>query len=128
MARQYTSAYKEVLEEGLPDLQRALGAGRSLQEAVVLCFLGFLERHGDSLIERKCGVKEARAASRYARKVLQSGWPEGRGARRSFQAMDRWLRAKGNERNPGTSADLTAAVLFLALQGEIIQKPIALSI
>jgi len=34
-----------------------------------------------------------------------------------------WLRADGNRRNPGTSADLVAATLFVALREELIPLP-----
>lgn len=126
VARQYANGYREALEEGLPALARALWAGRTLEEAVVLSFLEILARHEDSLIARKCGRRVAAEASRRARAVLASGWPQGTAARRSLRTLDRWLRARGNQRNPGTSADLTAAVLFLALAGGIIRHPVAL--
>ena len=37
--------------------------------------------------------------------------------------LDTWLRAKRNERNPGTTADLVTASLFAALREGIIPLP-----
>ena len=120
IARQYSGAYFEVLHEGLPHLS-ALTSGCSIQESIVGCFLGFLSRHGDSLISRKCGERLSHEASRRAREVLETGWPGTEEATSALRDLDRWLRGDGNRRNPGASADLTVAVLFLAMQGGIIQ-------
>lgn len=126
VARQYCSAFREVLDDGLPALTRALARGLDLEQAVILCHLSFLSRHGDSLIARKCGAAASQEAARRARQVVEADWPAGRGSNRRLSALDRWLRSDGNQRNPGTSADLTAAVLFLALGSGIIQGPLAL--
>ncbi|MFC1759755.1 triphosphoribosyl-dephospho-CoA synthase [Planctomycetota bacterium] len=37
--------------------------------------------------------------------------------------LDFWLRSDGNRRNPGTTADLIAAGLFVALLEELITPP-----
>jgi len=123
VARQYTNGFENILEEGVPALYSALSTGRSLEEAVVLCHLQFMARHGDSLILRKCGKSVAKEAARRAQEVLDSRWPQGDAPESSLQTFDDWLRADGNQRNPGTSADLTTASLFLAMAGGIIQLP-----
>ena len=41
------------------------------------------------------------------------GTPAGRAA---YDGFDRWLRADGHARNPGTTADLVTACLFVALR------------
>jgi triphosphoribosyl-dephospho-CoA synthetase len=41
----------------------------------------------------------------------------------ALEKLDDFLRADGNRRNPGTSADLTAATLFVALREGIIAPP-----
>jgi len=124
VARQYTNGFENILEEGVPALASALSARRSLEEAVVLCHLHFLARHGDSLILRKCGNALSVEAARRAQEVLDSRWPQGDCPESTLRAFDDWLRADGNRRNPGTSADLTTASLFLAMAGGIIQLPL----
>ena len=126
VARQYANGYKQVIDEGLPIFERALREDLDLEESVTLCFLELLGRHGDSLIARKSGESASRAAARRAAGVLRAGWPRERKAARRFESLERWLRADNGKRNPGTSADLTAAVLFLALRGGIIPLPIRL--
>jgi triphosphoribosyl-dephospho-CoA synthase len=125
VARQYTNGFENILEEGVPTLASALSAERSLEEAVVLCHLHFIARHGDSLILRKCGDSVSAEAARRAQEVLDSHWPLGDCPESTLRTFDDWLRSDGNRRNPGTSADLTTASLFLAMAAGIIHLPLA---
>jgi triphosphoribosyl-dephospho-CoA synthase len=111
VARQYATAFHEVFEEGVPALTQALERGGSVEDAIVHCHLTWLANHPDSLIARKRGVAEAEEASRRARRVLAT-WPH------DASELDAWLRAEGHTRNPGTSADLVTACLFVALRLE----------
>ena len=43
--------------------------------------------------------------------------------REAIDEFDTWLRADGHRRNPGTTADLVAASLFVALREGIITMP-----
>ena len=61
-----------------------------------------MARHADSLILRKRGYAEAQEASRRAQAVLDAGWPSAPAGRAAFAALDAWLRAVRNTRNPGT--------------------------
>jgi triphosphoribosyl-dephospho-CoA synthase len=120
VARQYANGFREVLDEGVPGLLRPLAEGASLEEAIIACHLRLLANHPDSLIARKRGVDEADEASRRARLVVDAGWPGPAAAARALDDLDVWLRAEGHQRNPGTTADLVAACLFVALcEGQI---------
>jgi triphosphoribosyl-dephospho-CoA synthase len=112
VARQYADGFREVLDEGVPALLRGLEETGCLEGAIVACHLRLLADHPDSLIARKRGPEEAAEASRRARAVLAAGWP----ATAALDDLDAWLRAEGHSRNPGTTADLVAACLFVALQ------------
>jgi triphosphoribosyl-dephospho-CoA synthase len=118
VARQYAIGFREVFDEGVPALLAGLERAGSLEGGIVLGFLHLLAIHPDSLVARKCGPEIAAEASRRTREVLEAGWPAS--GWDVFHAFDAWLRADGNRRNPGTTADLTTACLFVSLrQGRI---------
>jgi triphosphoribosyl-dephospho-CoA synthase len=118
VARQYADGFRAVLEEGVPALLRGLEETGCLEGAVIACHLRLLANHPDSLVVRKRGAEEAAEGSRRARHVLAAGWP---GA--ALDDLDAWLRAEGHARNPGTTADLVAACLFVALEERSIALP-----
>jgi triphosphoribosyl-dephospho-CoA synthase len=121
VARQYVNGFHEVLYDGVQALERGLGS--SLEQAIVLCHLEFMGKHPDSLIARKCGLAEAEESARRARHVLDLGWPHTDASQTAIADLDSWLRAEGNSRNPGTTADLVAASLFAVLREGIIKLP-----
>jgi triphosphoribosyl-dephospho-CoA synthase len=121
VARQYAGGFREVLHEGLPALRHGLEQTTSLEEAIIFCHLHLLAAHPDSLIARKCGLPLAEEAARRARRVLEEGWPHTAPGRVALTELDGWLRADGRRRNPGTTADLVTACLFVALRAAIIQ-------
>ncbi|WP_240910987.1 triphosphoribosyl-dephospho-CoA synthase [Paludisphaera soli] len=123
IALQYAEDFRQVLGEGLPALGRRLGAGRPLEVAIVGVALELLASHPDSLIARKTDQATAREASRRARLVLDAGWPDAADGVASLRDLDLWMRADRNLRNPGTTADLVAAVLFAALREGTIELP-----
>lgn len=124
VARQYANGYADVFLTAVPALRSALKRGRSLEAAIVLAHLTLMSSHTDSLIARKRGESEALDALRRASRVLSSGWPDSDEGRARFHELDAWLRAEGHSRNPGASADLIAAALFVALQEGTIGLPL----
>lgn len=127
VARQYATDYADVFELALPTLGDALRAGRPLEAAIVLTHLTLMAERPDTLIARKCGEAVALESSRRAIGVLASGWPDGPGSVDEIRALDGWLRAVGNARNPGATADLIAATLYAALCDGTIEFPRHLS-
>jgi triphosphoribosyl-dephospho-CoA synthase len=119
VARQYTNRYAEVFDVVLPVLQTAPPAG--LETAIVTAFLTLLARCPDSLIARKRGMAVAAEASRRAGDVLAHGPVEIES--QPIEAFDRWLREDGHARNPGTTADLVATALYVALREGMIPLP-----
>ncbi len=123
VARQYADDFREVFDEGVPALARGLNDYGALEDAIIGTHLHFMADHPDSLIARKRGPAEAVEASRRARAVFEAGWPGTADGHAACAALDAWLRAEGNARNPGTSADLVTASLFAALRQGIITLP-----
>ncbi|HYT92446.1 MAG TPA: triphosphoribosyl-dephospho-CoA synthase [Gemmataceae bacterium] len=115
IARQYANGFREVFDEGVPALAQGLAESSSLEDAIIRCQLEFMANHPDSLIARKRGLAEAEEASRRARAVLAG--------EATLGELDAWLREEGHGRNPGTTADLVATSLFVALREGIITLP-----
>lgn len=113
IARQYATAFHDVFTVLLPVLESYLPQAPIV--GVQHAFLMGLAELGDTLIARKCGPAIAAQAQAQAWKVLEAGYPHIPASQDAFQEFDRWLRADGHRRNPGTMADLIAATLFLAL-------------
>jgi triphosphoribosyl-dephospho-CoA synthase len=116
VARQYTNCFADVIEGAAREIERGLAGGYSLSEAIVHAHIAQLAATPDSLIARKCGPDVAEEASRRAAKVLATGGPSDDGFRQALADFDIWLRADGHRRNPGTTADLIAAGLFVLLR------------
>ena len=74
-----------------------------------------MANYPDSLIARKCGQEIANESSARAKQVLDLNWPETVESQEEFAELDAWLRDDGHRKNPGTSADLVAATLFVGL-------------
>ena len=116
IAKQYATGFADVFDFGVPHLLRALERFRCIEAAVVDCQLRWLAEFPDSLILRKCGGMSALEIRIRAASVLQYGGigtPDGRAA---ALALDGYLRSDGNRMNPGTTADLVTACLFIALR------------
>lgn len=125
IARQYALGFADVFDRFVPDLAAELARlDRTLETALVGAFLRFLADRPDTLIARKCGLAVAAEASRRAGAVLAAGWPDSSGGVGELARLDGWLRADGHRRNPGATADLAAAGLYVALREGIISRPI----
>jgi triphosphoribosyl-dephospho-CoA synthase len=123
VARQYVTGFRHVLRV----CARWFDNARPLDESIVTAHLRQMAFEPDSLIRRKCGLPTAVECQRRAAAVLAAGFPHSASGRRRFASLDRWLRADGNRRNPGTSADLVAAGLFAALRRRRLAAPFAWS-
>jgi triphosphoribosyl-dephospho-CoA synthase len=123
IAWQYTNAFRDVwiIAEGIQNCIEVRGA---LEGGIINVYLGTMGGWPDTLIARKCGEAVAKEAARRADEVLARGWPDSPQGRELFRELDAWLRADGNRRNPGTTADLIAAALFVMLQRGEIELPL----
>ena len=115
IAAEYCSGYQKVLGKGLNWLRQAVHVSADQGEQITWLALQLLADAPDSLILRKCGSEIADTAQALARKTLTDGWPAPT-AHAAFRQLDDFLRGDGHRRNPGTTADLVAAILFAALR------------
>jgi triphosphoribosyl-dephospho-CoA synthase len=115
VARQYCNSFEDVssiaswIEEGVAH-------GWLLDTAIVHAHIRQLAKDADSLIVRKCGAQVGEQARAMAGRVLDSGLPGDEEYQRGLEDFDFWLRSDGHRRNPGTTADLIAAALFVLLR------------
>lgn len=100
---------------GYPMLKEVLQRSGDINTAVVHTFLQILSKVPDSLIERKRGKEAALEVSRMATEALEEGGLTTSEGRRRILMMDETLHQASGELNPGTTADLTAASLYLLL-------------
>jgi triphosphoribosyl-dephospho-CoA synthase len=107
IAAEYVTDFALTFETGLPALAEALGHGMAVRDAIVELHLRLLAHTPDTLIARKAGPEAAARVSAGAREVLAG--------RQALQSFDASLRTQGNKLNPGTTADLVTATLFVAL-------------
>ena len=115
VAREYATDFAVTFELAAPALRRARAAGLDWADATVECFLQILAAVPDTHIARKLGRGEAAVVSRRARKVAEAGGVRTEEGRRELEAFDAALRGPTNARNPGTTADLTCAALFVVI-------------
>ena len=115
IASEYATDFAITFETAAPALAAALDAGLAWPAAAVETSLTILAHRRDTLIERKLGRGVAEAVSREAAEVLASGGVRSEAGRKQLAQFDAGLRDGANRRNPGTTADLTAAALFVVI-------------
>ncbi|HET8625589.1 MAG TPA: triphosphoribosyl-dephospho-CoA synthase [Gemmatimonadales bacterium] len=115
VAREYATDFACTFELGAPTLRVARKDGLPWADAVVETFLALLAATPDSHIARKLGAATAAAMSRRAQAVREAGGVRSPSGRAALSALDRELRDERNQRNPGTSADLTAAAIAVVI-------------
>jgi len=115
VAQEYVTDFAVTFEIAAPALRSARQAGLGWLDAAVETFLVLLAQRPDSLIARKRGVAEAQRVSEQAKAIQAKGGVRSAEGRLALSGFDEALRDDQNSRNPGTTADLTAAALFVVL-------------
>jgi triphosphoribosyl-dephospho-CoA synthase len=116
IAAQYANGFQQVLGNGLEWMEEAQRTIESSADQITWLAVRFLAEFGDSLIARKCGLPMSELVKQKAQELLHSGWPHQMGSSAGLADLDAFLRADGNRRNPGTTADFIAAVIFAGLR------------
>ena len=93
------------------------------EAVIVKLHLRIMAHSPDSLIVRKCGLAVGEQVRCRAAELVDLDWPHVQASWTRFDELDRWLRSDGHRLNPGTSADLVAAVLFAAIPCGTIPFP-----
>jgi triphosphoribosyl-dephospho-CoA synthase len=136
VAKQYVNDFEQTFE-GAELLCKYLDADTEVEIAATRTFLQLLSKYPDSLIERKFGKEAAQRVTKKAKEIAHANFDMW-----EIHVFDAWLRRGCPERfrpteqwewspatvpgapNPGTTADLVTASLFVALRRGIIQLPL----
>ncbi len=121
IARQYANGFADVFDFGVPAFLAGFERFGCVEAAVVDCQLRWLAEYPDSLIARKNGPAVAEDVRRRSAEVMRLGGIATAEGRAAGVALDRHLRSDGNKLNPGTTADLITACLFVALREGKVQ-------
>jgi triphosphoribosyl-dephospho-CoA synthase len=115
VAREYATRFAITFEVGAPALAAARARGLAWSDATLECFLNILAAVPDTHVARKLGLAEAERLSDRARHVLAVGGVGTPASRAAVATLDEELRDPRNTRNPGTTADLTCAAIFVVI-------------
>jgi triphosphoribosyl-dephospho-CoA synthase len=114
ISSEWATGFSVTFTEGYPYLEEQLRRS-DINESTVNTFLRILSLHPDSLIRRKRGDEAALAVSEKARRILERGGASNARGMSMLRELDEELSAEKGGLNPGTSADLTAASLYVLL-------------
>jgi triphosphoribosyl-dephospho-CoA synthase len=116
IARQYVNGFADVFDFSLPTFLDGFERFGCIEAAIIDLQLRLLAKYPDSLIARKNGQAVADDVRERASEVMRLGGLTSSEGRRAGTQLDQYLRSNGNKLNPGTTADLIAACLFVALR------------
>ncbi len=115
IAREYVTDFALTFALGAETIQACWHDGARFSSAVQTAFLTILAETPDSLIARKNGPAVADDVSRRAARVLAAGGVSSAAGRARFDALARELGDEAHALNPGTTADIVGAALFVCL-------------
>src|SRR5437867_8207944 len=115
IAREYASDFRTTFELGAPALRAALADRLPWRDAVVETYLTLLAAAPDTHIARKLGLPAAVTVQQRGRSVPDAGGVRTAAGREAIAALDGELRDEANTLNPGATADLTGAAIYLVL-------------
>jgi triphosphoribosyl-dephospho-CoA synthase len=117
VAREYVTAFDLTFATAAPALLKARQDHLPWDDAIVETYLTLLASRPDTHVQRRAGSAAAVDVSEWAARALAAGGVRTSDGRRTIDAMDLALRDPRNLRNPGTTADITAAAVFVTLLG-----------
>jgi len=117
IAREYVTDFHATFELGAPALDAAHRDGLDWSDAIVETFLTLLATYPDTHIGRRADADLAAIVSAQARDALGAGGVRSSSGRAAIERMSIALRGERNRANPGTTADITAAAIFVSLLG-----------
>lgn len=108
IALQYADDFADLFGNVVPVIAASLSAAGDISEGICRAHVQLLSQRVDTLVARKCGDEIAEQVRRQAAATDTDDL-------RSLQKLDDYLRSDGHRLNPGTTADLIAAALYVLL-------------
>jgi len=115
ISAEWVNSFHITFDIGYPYFKRLLKKTEDINTASVHTFLKILSEVPDTLISRKNGKAKAEQVSNEAGRVLDAGGLTTQKGRRSLLKLDERLHDASHKLNPGTTADITSAVLAVAI-------------
>ena len=115
VALQYSSGFRDCWDHVVPSLREGMKRFGDPNQAIVFAHVKQMSVFADSLIARKNDEATAEHSRFLAAKAIDHCERSEGAFWEAVSDLDFWLRSDGNRRNPGTTADLIAAGLFLGL-------------
>ena len=112
---EWITTFEIIFTEGYRYLRSSIERSIDTNSAIVNTFLHILSRHPDSLVRRKAGSEKASKMCEEARAILTEGGASSEAGLQSLWKWDDTLQRAGGLLNPGTTADLLAASIFILL-------------
>ncbi|MDB4807221.1 triphosphoribosyl-dephospho-CoA synthase [bacterium] len=109
IAKQYSSGFRELILDITPILSDSISTTGDVLLGIRNAQIQLLAKTPDTLIARKNGMRVAREVQNRAKTVDPSDFTQ-------VDSFDHYLRSDGHQLNPGTTADLLAAALYLLLR------------
>ncbi|MGB7324673.1 MAG: triphosphoribosyl-dephospho-CoA synthase [Rubripirellula sp.] len=109
IALQYAADFRDLFDNVVPVVDRSIGETSDILTGIARAHVRLLASVPDTLISRKCGQAVADQVQRNAQAVDVNDAA-------SMQRFDDSLRSPDHRLNPGTTADLIAAALFVLLR------------
>jgi triphosphoribosyl-dephospho-CoA synthase len=119
IAKEYVTDYGITFGLAAPKLTELWEEGRQLRSSVAHTFLFLMGEVPDTLIARKLGRKASEDVSAAAGRAFGLGGPFTGEGRRAMRDLSLMLDDPDNLMNPGTTADLLAAGIFVFLEDEL---------
>ena len=115
VAYEYATDFRATFEVGAVALRAARRAGLDWNDAVVETYLTLLAAYPDTHIARRAGHARATEVTRTAGAVLDVGGVRSSAGRAAIAQLHVDLSDPHNLSNPGTTADITTAAIFVTL-------------
>lgn len=112
---EWVNNYPVTFDFAHPSLMRWLKEDGNINNAIIHAFLEVLAAYPDTFIARKVGMQKARQVSAMAEEVLKNGGLKTPVGREKLHLFDAVLRLDSNNLNPGTTADIIATAIALAV-------------
>ncbi len=115
IAKQYSSEFRELIMEIAPIVYDSISTTGDVLRGICHAQLQLLAKSPDTLIARKTGMQVAREVQHRAKSVDPQDTTQ-------VDSLDQYLRSDGHQLNPGTTADLLAAALYLLLRTQPLEN------